>query len=148
MRSLVWASLCFVVVASVFFCIYIARLFASGFPPLDVQLDQDRFVTHVVPIASLCATVVFFGRLSSKAESFSSIIKGVIAIGIPVVIAVGVFDRVSSGSAVSNETRTLFGCSCAFLFFIATAFRPVFFYGQKSKLSQDEENKKGVSVDS
>lgn len=140
-RSLVWASLCFIVVTSVFFCIYIARLFASGFPPLDVQLDRERFVSHVFPIAWLCATVVFFGRLSSRAERFGDIVRGVIAIGIPVVIAVSVFDRMSSGIAVSNATRTLFGCSCAFIFFIAIAYMPTISYRRTIKHGRDEENR-------
>jgi len=120
-RSLVWASLCFVVVTIVFLCIYLARLFASGFPPLDVDLDRERFVNHVFPIAWLCATVVFFGRLSSRSEAFCAIVRGVISIGFSVVIAVSVFDRISTGIAVSNQTRTLFGSSCAFIFFIVIA---------------------------
>ncbi len=123
-RSLVWASLCFVMVTIVFLCIYLARLFASGFPPLDVDLDRERFVNHVFPIAWLCATVVFFGRLSSRSEAFCAIVRGVISIGFSVVIAVSVFDRISTGIAVSNQTRTLFGSSCAFIFFIVIVHMP------------------------
>jgi hypothetical protein len=72
----------------------------------------------------LCATVVFFGRLSSRSEAFCAIVRGVISIGFSVVIAVSVFDRMSTGIAVSNQTRTLFGSSCAFIFFIVIVHMP------------------------
>jgi hypothetical protein len=123
-RALLWGALCFVGITSVFAGLYVVRLYASGFPPLDVQHDRERFAIHVLPIAAMGATIVFFGSLAYKGESIGSMAKGIIAVAVPVIVAVAVFDRMSSGIAVSDVSRGLFGCSSAFAFFLVISCMP------------------------
>jgi hypothetical protein len=124
--ALLLGAVCFGGITVAFFGIYVARLYASGFPPLDVQLDRQVFASHVFPIAAMGASIFFFGNLTGNGGSVGSTLRGVISVSIPVIVAVTVFDRITSGIAVSNLSRGLFGCACAFAFFIVISCRPRF----------------------
>jgi len=130
-RGMIWGALCFFATTSVFVVLYWCRLYASAFPPLDIQEDLKRFPSHVLPVASIVGTVVFLGVVLCKTHSIADSARWILVLAVPVLLSVMLFDYASSSIGVSNVSRGLFGCSCAFAFFLVINYAPKVLHKRK-----------------
>lgn len=104
--------------------IYLWRLWLNGFPQRDLEHDQIEFTRSVLPLALLVGMVCGLANQLRMSRSLKSFLRSVTLLSIPVVTSVLLFDKITSEIGVSNLFRGLFGCGCAFFYFLTIKFSP------------------------